>query len=112
MLSIESLKEAGAEVDSGLERCLGNEAFYLKLVNMVLDDEGFKKLRTAVEAGDLKQGFEHAHALKGVLANVALSNILEPVLVITEALRAGEERDYSELLDQIDGELAKLLALR
>ena len=112
MITVEALKEAGAEVDSGLERCLGNEAMYLKFVNMVLDDDKFEALRAAVEAGDLKQGFECAHALKGVLANISLSNVLRPVSEMTEALRAGEDRDYSGLLDEMDNERAKLLALK
>ena len=111
MLTIESLKAAGAEIDSGLERCMNNEAFYLRLVQMALDNDGYASLRTALEAHDLDKGFEYAHALKGMLANVALTNLLDPVLEMTEALRAREDRDYSALLAQMDAELEKLRAL-
>lgn len=111
MLTIESLKSAGAEVDSGLNRCMGNEGFYLRLVNMALEDNGYSALREAVEAHDLEKGFECAHGLKGMLANVALTNILDPVLEMTEALRAREDRDYADLLDKMDEEVEKLRAL-
>ena len=111
MLDLDSLKALGADVDSGLARCMNNEDFYLRLVKMALADENYDKLRAAVEAGDLKEGFERAHALKGMLGNVSLTNLLDPILEMTEALRAREERDYSGLLDKMDEELAKLRAL-
>ena len=40
-------------------------------------------------------------ALQGVLSNLALTPILDPVLEITEQLRAGEERDYTAAVSQI-----------
>ena len=111
MLTIEGLKELGADTDSGLGRCRNNEAFYLRLVGMAASDEHFGQLREAVEKDDLDAAFEHAHALKGVLANVSLTNILEPIKEITEDLRARKEKDYSDVLGRIDEELAKVKAL-
>ncbi len=78
---------------------------------MAVSDENFGKLREAVERDDLDAAFESAHALKGVLANVSLTNVLEPVKEITEDLRARKEKDYSEVLDKIDEELAKVKGL-
>ena len=111
MLTIDNLKAAGANTDEGLARCLGKEDFYLRMVRMALEDDSFEKLREAVERGDLKEGFEKAHSLKGVLANVALTSLAEPVIEITEELRAGNDIDYSGMLDRIDAELAKYRAL-
>lgn len=111
MLTIDGLKEIGANTDEGLSRCMNNEAFYLRLVGMAASDEHFGQLRESVEAGDLDAGFEHAHALKGVLANVSLTNVLEPIKEITEGLRARTEKDYSDELDRIDAELAKVTAM-
>ena len=111
MLTVEALRSAGADVDSGISRCMGNEDFYIRLVNMALADDGYSALREAVEAHDLEKGFECAHALKGMLSNVSLTNVLDPVLEVTEALRAKEDRDYSALLDKMDEEVEKLRAL-
>lgn len=111
MLTVEALRSAGADVDSGISRCMGNEDFYIRLVNMALADDGYSALREAVEAHDLEKGFECAHALKGMLGNVSLTNVLDPVLEMTEALRAREDRDYSALLDKMDEEVEKLRAL-
>lgn len=111
MLTVEALRSAGADVNSGISRCMGNEDFYIRLVNMALADDGYSALREAVEAHDLEKGFECAHALKGMLSNVSLTNVLDPVLEMTEALRAKEDRDYSALLDKMDEEVERLRAL-
>ena len=110
-MTIEELKALGANTDEGLSRCLNNKDFYLRLVNMALADDGYARLRAAIEAHDLDEGFERAHALKGMLGNVSLTNLVEPIIEMTEALRAREDRDYSGLLDKMDEELAKLRAL-
>ena len=75
MLTIQALKELGANTAEGLARCMNNEAFYLRLVGMLANDPPMDQLETAVRAGDLQAGFEAAHALKGVLSNLALTQI-------------------------------------
>ena len=87
MLTIEKLRAWGADVDEAMERCLNNEAFYLRLVDKALQDPNFDRLKDAVGAGNLDKGFEAAHALKGVMANLALTPILIRVQEITELLR-------------------------
>ena len=73
MLTVDKLRAFGADVDDGLKRCMNNEAFYLRLVNMALDDPGVAHLQEAAEASDRKAAFEAAHALKGMLANLSLA---------------------------------------
>lgn len=90
MITLEKLQEFGADVQSGLTRCMGREDFYLRMVNKALEDtSGTEKLRAAMEAGDIKAGFEAAHALKGVYGNLSLTPVFEPVSELTEILRAG-----------------------
>lgn len=111
MLTIDSLKNWGADVQDALIRCLNNEAFYLKLVGKALEDPSFTRLPEAVRAEDLTKAFEAAHALKGVLSNLALTPLLKPVMEITELLRSGTQTDYTPLLEEIaarKNELANL----
>lgn len=112
MLTIDALNRFGADTKDGLGRCMNNEAFYLRLVNMALDDAGFGNLATAVENGDKKAAFEAAHALKGVLANLALTPVYEPASEMTELLRAEKDADYKALLGQILEKRDELIALR
>ena len=76
MITIDNLAELGANVGEGVARCMGKEDFYLKLVNMVVADDGYERLKAAIEAHDLDEGFERAHALKGAVSNVSLTPLL------------------------------------
>ena len=109
MLTIDALRAYGADVDDGLRRCMNNEGFYLKLVEKAAADPSFDRLKEAVASGDLEKGFEAAHALKGVTANMALTPILTPVQQITELLRNRTQADYGPLLAEIDARRAELL---
>ena len=111
MITLEQLRAWGADVDEALPRCLGNEAFYLRLVGKAAQEPAFDRLREALETGDLAKAFDQAHALKGVTGNLALTPIDKPVREITELLRAREDTDYNPLLTEITNQRAALLAL-
>ncbi len=110
-MTIDALRECGADVDAGLKRCMNNEAFYLRLVGKGLEDRNFDKLKEALAAKDLDAAFECAHALKGVMGNLSLSSIYDPVCEITELLRSRTDKDYTEELEKILGEREKLMRL-
>lgn len=111
MLTIQGLREYGANVDEGLRRCLNNEDFYIRLVGIAAADEGYDKLAQQVRDGDFAGAFDTAHALKGVLGNLFLTPVYEPVSEITELLRAKQEADYAPLIDRILEQRDKLAAL-
>ncbi len=112
MLTIDALRQFGANTKDGLGRCMNNEAFYLRLVNMALEDANFGRLAAAIESGDKKEAFEAAHALKGVFANLSITPICEQVSKMTELLRADMDADYSALLAQLLERKNALIALR
>ena len=112
MLTIDNLREFGANVQEGLQRCVNDEEFYLELVNMALDDDAYDELAAAVEAGDKKAAFYAAHALKGILANVSLTPLAAVVSEMTELLRAEKDADYPAYLEKILQLRNQLLDLR
>ena len=101
MLTIDSLRAYGANVDEGMTRCMNNEAFYFRLIGMALKDSRFDTLGVKIASGDLQAAFEEAHALKGVLGNLALTPIYNPVSEMTELLRARQNVDYSPYLAEM-----------
>ena len=112
MMTVEALKNFGANTEEGLSRCMNNEAFYLRMVGMGLGDPNFDRLKTAVEAGDAKEAFEAAHALKGVMGNLSLTPLYVPLSELTEQLRGKEEiGDVKELLDEVLTQIEKARAL-
>ncbi len=111
MLTLEKLRAFGANVEEGLQRCVNNEAFYLKLVEKAIRDPAFDDLQKAAEQGDLERGFEIAHALKGVTANLALTPLSAPIGEITELFRHRAETDYRPSVERIMAKRDELIAL-
>ena len=111
MFTIDNLREFGANVDEGLERSLDDEEFYLELIPTALDESYYKSIDDAVAANDLDAAFEAAHALKGVLANLALTPICEPVSEMTELFRAHTDADYSGYISKMWEERNRLVEL-
>ena len=102
MLTIEKLKEYGADTASGLSRCVNNEALYLRLTNMVPTNSAFKSLYDSINANNLDEAFSAAHALKGILLNLSITPLSEPVSTICELLRNKTEYDYSSYISLIE----------
>ena len=101
-MTLDELKNQGCNVDEGLKRCMNNEAFYLKMVDMFFSDGSkIDALGSALQADDLDEAFEQAHALKGVCANLALTPLEIKISEITELLRARTQTDYSDMYREI-----------
>ena len=114
-MTIEDLKNYGANTEEGLARCMNNEGMYLRLVGMALSNPGFERLGDEIASGDPKPAFETAHALKGMLGNLSLMPLYEPVSTLTEMLRGkgpGEDvGDWKPLYDEIMKQFEALKAL-
>ncbi|MBQ6365280.1 MAG: Hpt domain-containing protein [Oscillospiraceae bacterium] len=111
MATVEQLKQFGANTEEGISRCMGSEAFYLRMVGLLSKDNNFEALKKALAEDDLTTAFERAHALKGVLANLSLTPVLKPVSEMTELLRAHTETDYTSLLSEAEEQMNKLFAI-
>ena len=44
MLTLEALKEYGADTEDGLKRCMDNRDFYIRLIGKALENKCFKEL--------------------------------------------------------------------
>ena len=100
-MTIDSLRDFGANVDEGLERCMGMEDFYIEMVELGMSDERFELLGQNLLAKDLDEAFETVHALKGVIGNLALGPLYDTICEITEHLRSREQIDYKPLYDKL-----------
>lgn len=100
-MTVNDLKAYGAKTEEGLDRCMGNEGFYLRLVKMIPGDPNFQKLFDAIDAGDFDAAFAAAHSLKGSTGNLSLTPINAPVVELTELLRAKTQTDYTAFVEAI-----------
>ncbi len=101
MLTLDALREYGANVDEGLTRCVSKESLYLRLVGKAAESGDFARLENAIANKDFEDAFQAAHGLKGIVNNLALTPLKGPIEEITEHLRAKEDIDYSKLLREI-----------
>ena len=87
----------------GARRILQNDAFIGRFVVRILEDASFSRLTAAAEAGDEREIFEAAHAMKGVCANLGLDQLSRAAGEITEAFRPGKPRtmDRAALTEQL-----------
>lgn len=111
MITIEQLNEFGVNTKEGLARCMNKEKFYFRMLKMGLGSDQFEKLESALKANDHDNAFEAAHALKGILGNLALTPIYNPLAEMTEQLRAHKESDYLAQYQPILDLRNKLLAM-
>ena len=111
MLTVDNLREYGANVDEGISRCLDDAEFYIELVKSVIPDNRFEELKAAVAEKNFDKAFEVAHALKGMYGNISITPIYEPVCEMTELLRNRKDVDYSALIAKAEEQKARLVEL-
>ena len=92
----------GADYNSTMARFMGNEAMYVKFLDMLFKDDNLEKLGTALEQQDYEAAFAAAHTLKGVVGNMGLTPLFNAVCAIVEPLRKREApEDYNGLYQMI-----------
>ena len=102
------LTEFGVDVDGTLERMLGNEALFERVLKKFISDDSYPLLVETLASGDYESAFRHAHTLKGVTGNLGIDALMEAAIVVVEKLRVhnleGIEEDMkkvSELYEEI-----------
>ena len=112
MITVENLKKFGANTEEALNRCMGNEMLYLKLVDRFLSQNTFPDLVDAIKKGDLEGAFHVAHSLKGVLGNLSLTPLYDVIYNMTEFLRNRTEMDYNPYIEKYEKSYQELVALK
>ncbi len=99
---MDELKEYGVNMEVAMQRCVNNEALYLKLAKKIPNMSEFESLKQSIADKDLESAFSYAHALKGIVSNLAITPLEEPITEMTEHLRAKEDIDYSDYITKMD----------
>ena len=111
MITLDTLRAYGANVDEGLQRCMNMEAFYLRMVGLAKDSMKMNELKAALDSGKMDEAFELAHGMKGALLNVSLTPIARPMAELSDALKVGKDMDYGPLMEEILREWDRFVAL-
>lgn len=96
MTVTEFYNKIGGDYESAIGR-FRSEALVKRFLPMFLRDPSFSELTDALENDDVNTAFRAAHTLKGVSANLSLSQLNKASAEITEILRAeklAEAKEY------------------
>lgn len=91
------LVSAGIQVGEALERLMGSEALFERLLKKFLSDDTFHSLEQAMAAGDRETAFQAAHTLKGLCGNLSLERLGNLAVQQTELLRKPEGWEEAKL---------------
>lgn len=76
-MDLSLLKQVGINTDSAIERFMGNEALYAKMLKKFLDDRTFIKLTESVSEVNSQAAFEASHTLKGICGNLSIESLFD-----------------------------------
>jgi len=93
---------AGINSVDGLKRVAGNKRLYLDLLAQFADKQGDAnaQIGTALQRGDRKLAERIAHTVKGVAANIGITEIQSAAARVEKAIREGDP-EISEPLEQL-----------
>jgi HPt (histidine-containing phosphotransfer) domain-containing protein len=74
----------------GIARVAGNKTIYLKILDSYLNKPVYPALREALAQGDLAGAELHAHSLKGVSANLSLTEVYRISTELDTLLKTGQ----------------------
>ena len=79
--------EALIDQDDALKRIGGNVALYKKLLKRFADGNYMTLIDDALQGGNIEEAAQHAHALKGVSANLSLLRVNRFSALLEEQLK-------------------------
>lgn len=103
--------DAAINYAAGLERVMGDQGMYLRVLTRFRLDylDKAARLRAALAAGDLALAQRLAHTLKGAAAMIEARALRRLAVQAEQQLRSGAGAD-PQLLDSLDAELARVMA--
>jgi HPt (histidine-containing phosphotransfer) domain-containing protein len=102
---------SGVDADGAIARFMGNEALFEKFFYRFAEDKCFSDLEAAIAADDCDGAFRAAHTLKGVCANLSMTELARLASEQTEYLRAKQMQPAKELMPEICRAYDKIIGL-
>jgi len=76
-------------VEEGIKRVMNNAKLYAKLLTKFKNDTNLSSMKEALNTGDLQKAQINAHTLKGLAANLSLTELYKQSLEIETQVKAG-----------------------
>lgn len=107
----EKLLQAGVNIETAMERFMGNEELLIRFLKKFSEDPTYGQLKEAMSAKNYKDAFTAAHTMKGLCGNLSLSHLFELVSKETECLRHEQYGEAEEIFPELTAEYEKVVAV-
>lgn len=97
----EKLEQGGIDTESALERMMGSETIFFRLLNKFLEDDNYDKLTEAVRQGDMAAALTASHTLKGICGNLSIQKLFDLLTEQVTLFRQGNEEGAAALMEEI-----------
>jgi len=101
MILKDKLVELGVDYYDGLNRFMGNQALFEKMLTKFPDNVRKLEVLSFIDAGDTATAVANAHTIKGVSGNLSLTPIFEAYTKIVSLLRDGNAEEAKTKLEEI-----------
>lgn len=108
---INSLTKCGVNIELTMNRFLDDEELYVFCIYEFAEEPAFSVLKNALNDKNYKEAFESAHTLKGVSANLGLTDLFNVISKLVEALRNEVYDNIEQLYKNMILEYNKFLAI-
>lgn len=95
------LEQGGIDTESALERLMGSEKIFFRLLNKFLEDDNYDKLSEAVRHGDMSAALTASHTLKGICGNLSIQKLFDLLTQQVALFRQGDEESAAALMEEI-----------
>jgi HPt (histidine-containing phosphotransfer) domain-containing protein len=75
--------------DEGVKRVMNNTKLYVKLLGKFKTDTDFGELEGALAAGDMEKARIQAHTIKGIAANLSLTELFKQAQALESQIKTG-----------------------
>lgn len=104
----EQLKSLGIDVDALIERLMGKKELVPVFLKMFVEDKNFDSLNEAIAAGNSENAFIASHTLKGMCANLSMTDLYKLFSAQVEYLRAGHLEEAVAMMPEISAEYKRV----
>lgn len=101
MKTLDELRTAGFDVDSAMERFMGNEELFRSFLKKLPEESSYKEMLEFIEREDVELAFDKAHRLKSILGNLSITSAYNSLYCIVETLRDGNLPSKEQISDFI-----------
>lgn len=108
---LQLLEQWGCDIKGSLPRFLNDEEFMLECITEVSKDPAFDALESHLLQNEVRQAFDAAHTLKGIISNTGLTPLCRYIVTIVEPLRGGSAAGLLPRCEELQTARQKLISL-